>query len=296
MTIDIDVVASTPRNVDVVGVPVFAGGPVPRQLGMSRARLAELGFEAKAGQTLSCPGGSGPLLVAVGLGDPKAAHQRRPALGRGVAGASRGHPPEPRHHAGRPRPRRGRGRGGGAGGGRGRRPRLLPLHGVQDRAAQGRRWSGWSWRSGAAIATRCRPGWGEGAPSRRPWRWRVTWPTPHPTTSTPSTWPSGPSPSRPSASWPSRCSTRRTWPSWGWAGCSASTGARPSRPDWSSSTYTPRRPTGHGGAGRQGRDVRLGRHLPQALRRHARADEDGHDGRGRGAGHHVARCLRSSPR
>jgi leucyl aminopeptidase len=71
MTVAIDVAGTTPRDVDVIGVPVVSAGPVPRQLGLSRARLAELGFEAKAGQVLAVPTPSGPSVVAVGLGDPK---------------------------------------------------------------------------------------------------------------------------------------------------------------------------------------------------------------------------------
>jgi len=70
MTLAIEVAASTPRDVDLVGVPVFASGPVPRSLGLSRARLGELGFEAKPGQTLTVPSASGPSTVAVGLGEP----------------------------------------------------------------------------------------------------------------------------------------------------------------------------------------------------------------------------------
>ncbi|HEY1279450.1 MAG TPA: M17 family peptidase N-terminal domain-containing protein, partial [Acidimicrobiales bacterium] len=69
MTLTFEVAAANPRDIAVVGVPVFATGPVPRQLGLSRARLTELGFEAKPGQTLQVPVGSGPSLVAVGLGD-----------------------------------------------------------------------------------------------------------------------------------------------------------------------------------------------------------------------------------
>ncbi len=66
----IEVGAGAPRDVDVIGVPVAATGPVPRQLGLSRARLTELGFEAKPGQTLAVASPSGPSLVAVGLGAP----------------------------------------------------------------------------------------------------------------------------------------------------------------------------------------------------------------------------------
>ena len=46
--------------------------------------------------------------------------------------------------------------------------------------------------------------------------------------------------------------------------------APPSRPAWSSSPTRPAHPERHRGPGRQGRDVRLGRHLAQAVRRHAR--------------------------
>ncbi len=70
MMLAIDVAATAPRTIDVVGVPVYASGPVPRQLGLPRARLVELGFEGKLGQTLSIPAARGPLVVAVGLGEP----------------------------------------------------------------------------------------------------------------------------------------------------------------------------------------------------------------------------------
>jgi leucyl aminopeptidase len=69
VSLRIDVAGGAPRDVAVIGVPVFASGPVPRQLGLSRARLAESGFEAQPGQTLQVPAGAGPALVAVGLGE-----------------------------------------------------------------------------------------------------------------------------------------------------------------------------------------------------------------------------------
>jgi len=72
MTPTIQVAATTPRDVDVVGVAVFLSGPVPRQLGLSRARLGELGFEGKPGQTFPVPSATGPLVVAVGMGDASA--------------------------------------------------------------------------------------------------------------------------------------------------------------------------------------------------------------------------------
>ena len=67
MTLAIEIAASSPRDVDLVGVPVFASGPVPRSLGLSRARLGELGFEGKPGQALTLPSASGPSTVAIGL-------------------------------------------------------------------------------------------------------------------------------------------------------------------------------------------------------------------------------------
>jgi len=70
MTLAIEIAASSPRDVDLVGVPVFASGPVPRSLGLSRARLGELGFEGKPGQALTLPSASGPSTVAIGLGEP----------------------------------------------------------------------------------------------------------------------------------------------------------------------------------------------------------------------------------
>jgi leucyl aminopeptidase len=72
MTLAIEVAATTPRDVELLGVPVFSSGPIPRALGLSRARLAELGFEGKAGQVLNVPTAAGPSAVAVGLGDPGA--------------------------------------------------------------------------------------------------------------------------------------------------------------------------------------------------------------------------------
>ncbi len=66
----VELARSTPKNVDAVGVPVAASGPVPRSLGLSRAALAAAGFEGKAGQTLVLPSPTGPTQIAVGIGDP----------------------------------------------------------------------------------------------------------------------------------------------------------------------------------------------------------------------------------
>jgi leucyl aminopeptidase len=70
MTLTIEVGAGLPRDIAVVGIPVLDRGPVPRPLRLSRARLGELGFEAKPGQVLQLPSGAGPSLIAVGLGAP----------------------------------------------------------------------------------------------------------------------------------------------------------------------------------------------------------------------------------
>jgi leucyl aminopeptidase len=61
---------SAPRDVEVLGVPVFTEGPVPRSAGVSRKALAALGFEGKVGQTASVPQTGGPDVVVVGMGEP----------------------------------------------------------------------------------------------------------------------------------------------------------------------------------------------------------------------------------
>lgn len=72
MPVHVEIVKSTPRTSEVIGVPVFATGPVPRQLGMGRSVLIGHGFDGKACQTLVLPGVAGPTLVAVGLGEASA--------------------------------------------------------------------------------------------------------------------------------------------------------------------------------------------------------------------------------
>ena len=63
---------NAPRDIEVLGVPVFSEGPVPRSAGLSRKSLSALGFEGKAGQTSVIPQASGPDVVVVGMGDPGA--------------------------------------------------------------------------------------------------------------------------------------------------------------------------------------------------------------------------------
>jgi len=47
---------------------VFSEGAVPKSLGLDRAALEALGFEAKVGQAVVVPSGNGRVLVAAGLG------------------------------------------------------------------------------------------------------------------------------------------------------------------------------------------------------------------------------------
>jgi leucyl aminopeptidase len=72
MSTNVEIVKSAPRSAEVIGIPVFASGPVPRQLGMSRAVLSGHGFDGKANQTLVLRATQGPTLIAVGLGEPSA--------------------------------------------------------------------------------------------------------------------------------------------------------------------------------------------------------------------------------
>jgi leucyl aminopeptidase len=67
--VTVDVVRSVPRTAEAVGLPVGATGPVPRQLGLTRAALAANGFEGKAGQVLVLPAATGPTYIAIGIGD-----------------------------------------------------------------------------------------------------------------------------------------------------------------------------------------------------------------------------------
>jgi leucyl aminopeptidase len=69
-SVNVEVVRSVPRTVEAVGLPVATSGPVPRQLGMSRATLAAHGFEGKPGQVLVLPAVTGATPIAIGVGDP----------------------------------------------------------------------------------------------------------------------------------------------------------------------------------------------------------------------------------
>jgi leucyl aminopeptidase len=63
-----------PDDVQVIGIPVYAGRTSPDGAGPSLdvAYLAERGFEAKVGETMTLPGtAGGATVVAVGVGDPE---------------------------------------------------------------------------------------------------------------------------------------------------------------------------------------------------------------------------------
>jgi leucyl aminopeptidase len=70
MNVNVDVVKSAPRSAEAIGLPVATSGPVPRQLGLSRAALAAHGFEGKEGQVLVVPSASGATPIAIGVGEP----------------------------------------------------------------------------------------------------------------------------------------------------------------------------------------------------------------------------------
>jgi leucyl aminopeptidase len=68
---------AAPPDADALAVLVGSGGEVPSVLGLDRAALTAAGFSGEIGKTLLVPGGSGPLRVAVGLGEaPDAAGLR----------------------------------------------------------------------------------------------------------------------------------------------------------------------------------------------------------------------------
>ncbi len=61
---------STPKGATAFGVGVATKGPVPRQVGLSRAALEANGFTGAAGQTIVVPSAEG-IVVAVGLGEQR---------------------------------------------------------------------------------------------------------------------------------------------------------------------------------------------------------------------------------
>lgn len=73
-------------GVEAVAVLVGTGGPVPARLGLDRAALERAGFKGAAGSTLAIPAAAGPLVVAVGVGDPAdlEVHALREAIAHAV--------------------------------------------------------------------------------------------------------------------------------------------------------------------------------------------------------------------
>ncbi|MEA2828690.1 MAG: leucyl aminopeptidase [Actinomycetota bacterium] len=73
MPIALALADAIPDDVQVIGIPVYAGRTSPDGAGPSLdvAYLAERGFEGKVGETMTLPGtAGGATVVAVGVGDP----------------------------------------------------------------------------------------------------------------------------------------------------------------------------------------------------------------------------------
>ncbi len=73
MPIALALADAIPDDVEVIGIPVYAGRTSPDGAGPSLdvGYLAERGFEAKVGETMTLPGtAGGATVVAVGVGDP----------------------------------------------------------------------------------------------------------------------------------------------------------------------------------------------------------------------------------
>jgi leucyl aminopeptidase len=72
MAIDVTVSAQVPDDVQVLGVPVFAGRRQPDKAAVELdvSYLAERGFEGKAGEACAVPADDGSTIVAIGMGDP----------------------------------------------------------------------------------------------------------------------------------------------------------------------------------------------------------------------------------
>lgn len=69
--VDFEAVEEFSADLGAIGVAVGTEGPVDELLGLDREALARAGFEGKAGQSLLVPAASGPLVFAIGAGDPE---------------------------------------------------------------------------------------------------------------------------------------------------------------------------------------------------------------------------------
>ena len=285
-SVKVDVVTGLPGP-DVVGavaVPVSEGGDPPSELGHDAATLEAAGFTGKRGQTLVLPERAGRVLVAVGIGCCRRRRRRAcatsprssPAPCRGTS-ASRSSLPDRGHRICRPRLRPGRDRRRAAG-------PLAASSSAQDddgpasnrlvlvasaRHAEARRRAA----RGAArsLARAAAPGPRPGQLPRRP-------------RSPPTGWARSPRRSvrRPGSR--SRSSTRTQLIEMGCGGLLGVNRGSVEQPRMIRLRYRPEGdPDGPARPGRQGHHVRLRRHQPQAERRVARADEERHDRRGRGA-------------
>ncbi len=72
MPIDVRVSAQIPDDVQVLGVPVFAGRRQPdkAEVELDVSYLAERGFEGKVGEACAVPADDGSTIVALGMGKP----------------------------------------------------------------------------------------------------------------------------------------------------------------------------------------------------------------------------------
>src|SRR5581483_1281934 len=70
MPIDVRVSAQIPDDVQVLGVPVFAGRRQPDKAAVELdvTYLAERGFEGKVGEACAVPADDGSTVVAIGMG------------------------------------------------------------------------------------------------------------------------------------------------------------------------------------------------------------------------------------
>ena len=61
-----------PRAATALAVAVPARGALPREVPLTRAQLSALGFEGKPGQVATLPARGSSVVIAVGVGDPRA--------------------------------------------------------------------------------------------------------------------------------------------------------------------------------------------------------------------------------
>ena len=86
----VDVVTTISTDATVIGVPIFADGPVPERVPIDRATLEASGFTASRGETLVLPRADGATIIETGLGpqasvDPAAARDAAAAFARAAA-------------------------------------------------------------------------------------------------------------------------------------------------------------------------------------------------------------------